>query len=144
MMDARTPYSKVQSVYDDMKAKGFLDEKATDTLGKMVKTYTEQESLRTAVSTNLSDAVRASQGQPTSSTGTPDYQFPSREAPPRPQPYDADAGGVTVNIPQGSSIQAPAAGKVTQVGKDDDDNFSMKIEHADGSVTHSRDSRPER
>ena len=135
MMDARTPYSKVQSVYDDMKAKGFLDEKATDTLGKMVKTYTEQESLRTAVSTNLSDAVRASQGQPTSSTGTPDYQFPVKGGTTTAQPYDADAGGVTVNIPQGSSIQAPAAGKVTQVGKDDDDNFSMKIEHADGSVT---------
>src|ERR1017187_3167673 len=32
MMDARAPYSKVQSVYDDMKTKGFLDERAIDAL----------------------------------------------------------------------------------------------------------------
>jgi murein DD-endopeptidase MepM/ murein hydrolase activator NlpD len=135
MMDARTPYSKVQSVYDDMKAKGFLDDRATDLLGKMVKAYSEQESTRTAVSQNLSDAVRASQGQPTTSTGTPDYQFPIKGATVTAQGYDPDAGGVTVNIPQGSSIQAPADGKVTQVGRDADDNFTMKIEHPDGSVT---------
>lgn len=135
MMDARTPYSKVQSVYDDMKAKGFLDDRATDLLGKMVKAYSEQESTRTAVSQNLSDAVRASQGQPTTSTGTPDYQFPIKGATVTAQGYDPDAGGVTVNIPQGSSIQAPADGKVTQAGRDADDNFTMKIEHPDGSVT---------
>jgi murein DD-endopeptidase MepM/ murein hydrolase activator NlpD len=135
MMDARAPYSKVQSVYDDMKAKGFFDERATDTLGKMVKAYSEQESTRVAVSQNLSDAVRASQGQPTTSTGTPDYQFPIKGATVTAQSYSPESGGVTVNIPQGSSIQAPAAGKVTQVGKDAEDNFTMKIEHADGSVT---------
>lgn len=140
MMDARAPYSKVQSVYDDMKAKGFLDERAQDTLGKMVKTYSEQESTRSAVTQNLSDAVRSSQGQPTSSTGTPDYQFPIKGATVTAQTYDPGTpgetpGGVTVNIPAGSSIQAPADGKVTQVGRDADDNFTMKIEHADGSVT---------
>jgi murein DD-endopeptidase MepM/ murein hydrolase activator NlpD len=139
MMDARTPYSKVQSVYDDMKTKGFLDERAMDTLGKMVKTYSEQESTRTAVSQNLSDAVRASQGQATTSTGTPDYQFPIKGATVTAQSYSPGdteiSGGVTVNIPTGSSIQAPADGKVTQAGKDADGNFAMKIEHADGSVT---------
>jgi biotin carboxyl carrier protein len=135
MMDARTPYSKVQSVYDDMKAKGFLDERAMDTLGKMVKTYSEQENTRTAVTQNLSDAVRASQGQATSSTGTPDYQFPIKGGTTTAMPYDAELGGVTVNIPQGSSIQAPASGTVTQAGKDADGNFAMKIQHADGSVT---------
>jgi murein DD-endopeptidase MepM/ murein hydrolase activator NlpD len=135
MMDARAPYSKVQAVYADMKAKGMLDLRAQDTLGKMVKAYSDQESIRAAVSSNLSDAVRASQGQPTSSTGTPDYQFPIKGATVTAQHYDPEAGGVTVNIPVGSSIQAPAAGKVTQVGRDGDDNFSMKIEHADGSVT---------
>jgi murein DD-endopeptidase MepM/ murein hydrolase activator NlpD len=135
MMDARTPFSKVQSVYDDMKTKGMLTIQAQDTLGKMVKTYTEQESTRAAVSQNLSDAVRASQGQPTSSTGTPDYQFPIKGATVTSQSYNPELGAVQVNIPQGSSIQAPADGKVTQVGRDDDGNFRMKIEHADGSVT---------
>jgi murein DD-endopeptidase MepM/ murein hydrolase activator NlpD len=135
MMDARAPFSKVQSVYDDMQAKGFLDERATDQLGKMVKTYSEQESTRTTVNQNLSDAVRSSQGQPTTSTGTPDYQFPIKGGTTTAQPYDPEAGGVTVNIPTGSNIQAPADGKVTQVGKDADDNFTIQIEHADGSKT---------
>ncbi len=140
LMDARAPYSKVQSVYEDMKTKGFLDERAIDTLGKMVKTYSDQESTRTAVNQNLSDAVRASQGQPTASTGTPDYQFPIKGGTVTAQGYNpgeagVTPGGVTVNIPQGSSIQAPADGKVTQAGRDADDNFTMKIQHADGSVT---------
>lgn len=135
MMDARAPYSKVQSVYDDMKAKGFLDERATDTLGRMVKTYSEQEITRTAVNQNLSDAVRASQGLPTTSTGTPDYQFPAAGGTTTAQPYDADEGAVALNLPQGTNLQAPADGKVTQVGKDDNGTFGMQIQHADGSVT---------
>jgi murein DD-endopeptidase MepM/ murein hydrolase activator NlpD len=135
MMDSRAPYSKVLQVYDDMKAKGMLDMRAMDSLGKMVKTYSEQEMTRTAVTRNLSDAVRASQGQPTSSTGTPDYQFPIKGATTTAQPYDEEEGNVAVTIPAGSSVQAPADGKVTSVGRDDDGNFSMKIQHADGSVT---------
>ena len=153
MMDARAPYSKVQSVFNDMKDKdgGFavkmqqadgsitsisgLDDRAIDTLGKMVKSYSDQESIRTAVSQNLSDAVRASQKQPTSSTGTPDYQFPIKGATVTAQNYNPELGGVAVAIPVGSNIQAPADGKVTQVGRDADDNFTMKIQHADGSVT---------
>lgn len=135
MMDARAPYSKVQSVYDDMKAKGYLDERATDTLGRMVKTYTEQEMTRTAVNENLSDSVRASQGQPTTSTGTPDYQFPAKGGTTTAQPYDAEEGAVALNLPQGSSIQAPADGKVVQAGKDGNGTFGLQIQHADGSVT---------
>lgn len=135
MMDARAPYSKVQATFDDMKGKGWLDLRVMDTLGKMVKTYSEQEVTRTAVNQSLSDAVRASQGQPTTSTGTPDYAFPIKGATATAQPYDADEGSVSVSVPQGSSIQAPAAGKVTQVGKDEDGEFTMSLQHADGSVT---------
>lgn len=134
-MDARAPFSKVQSMYDDMKAKGYLNERATDTLGKMVKTYTEQEMTRSAVNENLSDAYRSSQGQPTTSTGTPDYQFPAKGGTSTAQPYDADEGAVALNLPQGSNIQAPADGKVVQAGKDDNGTFGMQIQHADGSVT---------
>lgn len=135
MMDARAPFSKVQSVFDDMKAKGFLDEKSLVTLGKMVKTYSEQESTRAAVNQNLSDAQRASQKLPTTSTGTPDYQFPAKGGTATAQPYNADEGAVALNLPQGSNLQAPADGKVVQVGKDDNGTFGMHIQHADGSVT---------
>jgi len=133
MMDARAPFAKIQQIYDDMKTKWGLQ--TGDTLGGMVKTFTEQESTRAAVNQNLSDAVRASLGQPTSSTGTPDYQFPAKGGTTTAQPYDPEQGTVTLNLPQGSNIQAPADGKVTQVGKDDEGNFSMQIEHANGSVT---------
>jgi len=135
MMDNRAPYSKVQSTFDDMKGKGWLDLRVMDTLGKMVKTYSEQEITRTAINQNLTDAVRSSQGQPTSSTGTPDYQFPIKGATVTAHPYDQDAGGITVSVPSGTQIQAPAAGKVTQAGKDAEDNFAVSIQHADGSVT---------
>jgi murein DD-endopeptidase MepM/ murein hydrolase activator NlpD len=135
MLDARASYAKVQSVYDDLKAKGFLDVRAQDTLGRMVKGYVDQESTRAAVNQSLSDAVRASQGQPTNATGTPDYQFPIQGATITAQPYDPEHGAVTVNTPQASSIQAPADGKVIQVGTDDNGTFGMQIQHTDGSVT---------
>lgn len=135
MMDARAPYQKVQTVFEDMKAKGMFDLRAMDTLGKMVKQYADQESTRTAVSQHLSDAVRSSQGQPTSSNGTPDYQFSVKGATITSSSYDPEKGGVEVTIPSGSSVQSPADGKVKQVGRDADGNFSLKIEHADGSVT---------
>jgi len=135
MMDARAPYSKVQSLYDNMKDKGWLSMQATTSLGKMVKTYTEQEGIRSTVNQSLSDAYRASQGQPTNSTGTPDYRFGIRGAVPGAQTYDPENGAVVVPIPQGSSIQAPADGTVTQAGKGADGSFTMKIQHADGSVT---------
>lgn len=135
MMDSRAPYSKVQAVYDDMREKGMLTLRAQDTLGKMVKAYTEQESTRATVNQSLSDAYRASQGQPTTSTGTPDYQFPMKGATVTSNPYNAEEGAVAVNAPAGSNIQAPADGKVKQVGKDADDNFTMQIQHPDGSVT---------
>lgn len=135
MMDSRAPFSKIQSVYDDMKAKGMLDLRAMNTLGKMVKTYSEQESTRTAVNQSLSDAYRNSHGQPTTSTGTPDYQFPIKGATFTAQPYNPEVGGVEVSVGKGTGIQAPADGKVTQAGKDEAGNFSVKIQHADGSVT---------
>lgn len=135
MMDARAPYSKVQAMYDDMKAKGWLDMRAMDTLGKMVKTYSEQEIVRTAVNDNLSDAMRASQEQPTTSTGTPDYQFPIKGASVTASAYDPERGAVALNVAQGSNIQAPAAGKVAQVGRDAEGDFQIRLEHADGSVT---------
>lgn len=148
MMDARAPYSKVQSMFDDMKSNDGsfavktdqgtvpgLNDRAIDTLGKMVKTYVDQESTRAAVNENLSDAYRASQGQPTTSTGTPDYQFPAKGGTTTAQPYDPEEGAVALNLPQGSNIQAPADGKVMQVGKDDNGTFGMTIQHGDGSVT---------
>jgi hypothetical protein len=134
--DSRPSPAKVQSIYDDMKAKGWLTLQAQDTLGKMVKSFSDSETVPAAAKQSLSDAVRKSQGQPTSSTGTPDYSAaPIKGATVTAQPYDPEAGGVAINVPQGSNIQAPADGKVTQVGKDAEDNYTMKIEHADGSVT---------
>ena len=133
MMDARAPFAKVQQMYDDMQTKWGLQ--GTDNLGRMVKAYTEQESTRATVNRSLSDAIRASQGQPTSSTGTPDYQFPARGGTTTAQPYNPEQGAVMLNLPQGSNIQAPADGKVTQAGKDADGNFSLQIQHANGSVT---------
>jgi murein DD-endopeptidase MepM/ murein hydrolase activator NlpD len=135
MMDARLPYTKVESVFNDMKSKGWLDIRAMDSLGKMVSKYSEQEMTRTAINSSLSDAVRKSQGQPTISVGTPDYQFPIDGATATSSSYDPEEGNLTVMIPTGSSIKSPAAGKVTQVGRDEDDNLMLKIEHADGSVT---------
>lgn len=134
MMDARAPFSKVQSMYDDMKEKGWFDVRTMDTMGKMVKQYTEQEMTRSVVNQSLSDAVRKSQGQATTSTGTPDYQFAVKGATITSQ-FDPEQGNVQVAIPSGSSIQAPASGKVTQVGKDEDDNLTVKIQHPDGSET---------
>lgn len=135
MLDARAPYSKVQAMYDDMKAKGWLTAQATDTLGRMVKAYTGQEVVRATVNQQLSDAVRTSQKQPTTSMGTPDYQFPIKGATATAQTYDPEQRAVRVSVPQGTSIQAPADGSVTQVGKDADGDFTMQIEHVDGSVT---------
>jgi murein DD-endopeptidase MepM/ murein hydrolase activator NlpD len=135
MMDDRAPYAKVQQIFSDLKDKGMLTLRAEDQLGKMVKAYSDQESTRTAVTQNLSDALRASQGQPTSSTGTPDYQFAVKGATITSSPYDPEQGAVTVSVAKGTNIQAPADGKVIQVGKNDDGDFAMQIQHADGSVT---------
>ncbi len=140
--DSRPSPAKIQSVYEDMKSKGWLTLQAQDQLGKMVKSFSDQETAPAAARQALSDAMRASQGQPTSSTGTPDYSAtPIKGATVTAGPYDpgvsgSKPGGVTISVPQGSSIQAPADGKVTQAGRDAaTGNFGMKIEHADGSVT---------
>jgi murein DD-endopeptidase MepM/ murein hydrolase activator NlpD len=135
MMDGRAPFSKVKGVFEDMKAKGFLTLQAEDSLGKMVKTYSEQEMTRSAVNDSLSNAYRSSQGQPTTSTGTPDYDFAIKGATITAQAYNPEDGGVYVPINANSKIQAPADGKVVQVGKNEDGNFSVGIQHENGSVT---------
>lgn len=135
MMDSRAPYSKVQQMYDDWKSKGYLTLSAQNTLGKMVKSYTEQESTRVAVMDGLSDAYRASQGKPTTSTGTPDYDFAIKGATITAQPYDSEQGNVNVPVAANSHIQAPADGKIVQAGKDENGDFAVGIQHMNGSVT---------
>ena len=135
MMFARASSARVQQVYDDMKAKGWLNLEAGDTLGRAVKTYTEQENERANAVKYLSDAYRASHKLPTTSTGTPDYQVPAKGAAVTVQPYNADEGAATLNVPQGSDLQAPADGKVVGVGKDENGTFGVSVQHDDGSIT---------
>lgn len=135
MMDARAPYAKVQKVYDDLKAKGMLDLRAQDTLGKMVKTYTEQESVRSVGNQSLSDEERRSQGKPTSATGTPDYTAAMKGGSIVTQAYDPDKGTVTVNAPAGSDVQAPADGTIEGILEDGKGSLGMQIRQADGSLT---------
>lgn len=164
MMDApegsRPSPQKLQAIFDDMKDPngGFsvkqqqadgsivsvpgLDDKAVETLSKMVKSYSDSEMVPAAARQALSDAARKGLGQPTSSTGTPDYSAtPIKGATVTAGPYIPNdpgkktTGGVTIAVPTGSNIQAPADGKVTQVGRNADGNFSMQLEHKDGSLT---------
>jgi murein DD-endopeptidase MepM/ murein hydrolase activator NlpD len=134
-MDAKQPFTTVQRMYDDMKAKGQLDLQAIDSMGKQVKTYVDGEQGHTIVMQTLSDAQRAAAGQPTTSTGTPDYHFAIKGAAITSAPYDKEAGGVELSIPANTPVQAPAGGVVSAAGPNKDGVPSLQITHQDGSVT---------
>jgi murein DD-endopeptidase MepM/ murein hydrolase activator NlpD len=134
-IDAKQPFTTVQRMYDDMKGKGELDVQAIDSMGKQVASYVAADQGRTIVNQSLSDAQRASQGQPTSATGTPDYHLPIKGAGITAAPFDKDAGGVEVTIPANTPVQAPAAGVVTAAGPNEDGVPSLEIKHQNGSVT---------
>ena len=100
-----------------------------------VKTYADAEKGRTIINQSLSDAQRASLKQPTSSTGTPDYQFAIKGATITSSSYNPDEGGVEVAIPANTPVQAPAAGVVISAGPDENGTPSLQIQHPNGSLT---------
>lgn len=138
--DSRPSPSRVQAVLDDMKATGFLQpdspesQRAIDTLGKMVKSYSDGEVTRTVNNQALADAQRAANGQPVSSS-TPDPHNPIKGSTTTALPYDEEKGGVELTVPQNSAVQAPADGTVTGLGRNDDGVPYLELTHKDGSVS---------
>jgi murein DD-endopeptidase MepM/ murein hydrolase activator NlpD len=84
----------------------------------------------------FTDAYRANHPQAANATGPADYRGgPVKGAGFTTSPYDDDAEGVHVTIPQNSQVTAPGAGTVSAVGKNDDEVPFVKIQHSDGSTT---------
>ena len=132
----RPSYERLQQVYDKMKADGWVNAEGQQHLDPMVKRYSNDEQNRIVVNQELTDFYRLSKGQPTTTTGTPNYSsMIVKGGAVASSGYDPTRGNVIISVPPGSKIQTPASGIVTQSGLDADGNFSMKIEHPDKSVT---------
>jgi murein DD-endopeptidase MepM/ murein hydrolase activator NlpD len=136
MITAQAPSADVQGFFDGMKAKGYIDPRDEIAMASAVKSYVVPKNLNDTMNGAFTDAYRAN--HPVVGTGAqgPDnYQGLVKGAGFTTSPYDEDADGVHVTIPQNSQVTAPGSGTVSAVGKNDDEVPFVSIQHPDGSTS---------
>jgi murein DD-endopeptidase MepM/ murein hydrolase activator NlpD len=136
MITAQAPAADVQGFFDDMKAKGYIDARDEVAMASAVKSYVVPKNLTDDMNQAFTDAYRKNHPQAgTGAEGPDDYQGPVKGAGFTNSPYDEDAEGVHITVPQGQPVQAPGSGTVTAAGKNDDDVPFVSIQHSDGSTS---------
>lgn len=132
MITAQDPATEVQGYFDAMKAKGNIDARDEVAMAGAVKSYIVPKNLNDSMNQAFTDAYRANHPQAANASGPSDYQGLVKGAGFTTSPYDEDAEGVHVTIPQNSQVHAPGSGTVSAVGKNDHDVPFISISHSDG------------
>jgi murein DD-endopeptidase MepM/ murein hydrolase activator NlpD len=137
MIVSQDPASSVQGFFDAMKEKGYIDARDEVAMASAVKSYVVPKQRTDAINQDLAAAYRANHPSPAGATAPqgPDAVTNIIKGAGFITAYDKDAGGAYIAIPQNTPVQAPAAGTVSAVGKNDDEVPYVSIQHPDGSTS---------